>query len=82
MVWVHDLDPIDQWHRGSVVLVGDAAHAALPSSGQGATQALVDSVELVRRLSRRSSELESPLVEFTRSRREETSALTRQARQF
>ena len=41
-VHVYDHDPIEVWHRGNVVLIGDAAHAALPTSGQGACQALED----------------------------------------
>ena len=33
---------IPNWSRGSVVLIGDAAHAMQPSSGQGVSQALED----------------------------------------
>lgn len=41
-----DLPPVRGWHRGRVVLVGDAAHAASPSSGQGASMAAEDAVAL------------------------------------
>ncbi|QPB82100.1 NAD(P)-binding protein [Pseudoalteromonas rubra] len=41
-IFVHDLDPLPYWHKGNVVVIGDAAHAALPTSGQGACQALED----------------------------------------
>ena len=34
------------WHRGRLVLVGDAAHAPSPSSGQGVSLALEDAVVL------------------------------------
>ncbi|MDH5217924.1 MAG: FAD-dependent monooxygenase, partial [Gammaproteobacteria bacterium] len=39
-IYVHDHNPMDAWHRANVLLVGDAAHAPLPTSGQGACQAL------------------------------------------
>lgn len=41
-IFVHDLDPLPYWHQNNVVLIGDAAHASLPTSGQGASQALED----------------------------------------
>ena len=39
------------WHRGRVVLVGDAAHAVTPNMGQGAAMALESSVLLAEALS-------------------------------
>ena len=45
---IHDHDPVEQWQRGNVLLVGDAAHAALPTSGQGACQALEDAWQLAQ----------------------------------
>ena len=44
----YDLGHVPVWHRGRLVLVGDAAHAPSPSSGQGASMALEDAVELAR----------------------------------
>ncbi len=41
-----DRDPIDDWGRGPVTLLGDAAHPMLPHTGQGAAQALEDAVAL------------------------------------
>ncbi|KAI1452436.1 putative salicylate hydroxylase [Annulohypoxylon moriforme] len=35
-------DPLPTWHRGKIVLVGDAAHPMLPFGGQGANQAIED----------------------------------------
>ncbi|MHA6297032.1 flavin-dependent oxidoreductase [Devosia sp. CAU 1758] len=37
-----DRDPIDTWHDGSVVLIGDAAHAMYPTGSNGASQAIID----------------------------------------
>ena len=40
----YDLPRVETWHRGRVVLTGDAAHATSPSSGQGASMAIEDVV--------------------------------------
>ncbi|BCJ35874.1 FAD-dependent oxidoreductase [Actinocatenispora thailandica] len=45
---VEDLPTVPTWHRGRVVLVGDAAHATSPSSGQGASLAMESAVQLGR----------------------------------
>jgi 3-hydroxybenzoate 6-monooxygenase len=39
---VADRDPIRHWHKGRVVLLGDAAHAPLQSFAQGAGMAIED----------------------------------------
>jgi 2-polyprenyl-6-methoxyphenol hydroxylase-like FAD-dependent oxidoreductase len=44
----HDLPSVPKWHRGSMILIGDAAHATAPSSGQGASMAIEDAVVLAR----------------------------------
>jgi 2-polyprenyl-6-methoxyphenol hydroxylase-like FAD-dependent oxidoreductase len=45
-------DPLEHWGEGAVTLLGDAAHPMLPHAGQGAAQALEDSVALARALGR------------------------------
>ncbi len=45
-----DFPSIPRWQRERLVLVGDAAHAASPSSGQGASMAIEDAVTLGRSL--------------------------------
>ena len=42
----YDLGHVATWHHGRLVLVGDAAHAPSPSSGQGVSLALEDAVVL------------------------------------
>ncbi|KAL2061984.1 hypothetical protein VTL71DRAFT_7362 [Oculimacula yallundae] len=39
---LRDLDPLESWTKGKVILIGDAAHAMLPTQGQGASQAIED----------------------------------------
>ncbi|KAL3419179.1 hypothetical protein PVAG01_09401 [Phlyctema vagabunda] len=39
---LRDLDPLETWTAGRVILIGDAAHAMLPTQGQGASQAIED----------------------------------------
>jgi FAD-dependent urate hydroxylase len=42
----YDVPRVENWHRGNMIIIGDAAHATSPSSGQGASLALEDAVTL------------------------------------
>jgi 2-polyprenyl-6-methoxyphenol hydroxylase-like FAD-dependent oxidoreductase len=44
----HDLPSVPVWHRQSMIVIGDAAHAPSPSSGQGASLAIEDGVVLAK----------------------------------
>ena len=44
----YDLPSVPTWHRGAMIVIGDAAHATAPSSGQGASMAIEDAVVLAR----------------------------------
>lgn len=44
----YDMPSLPTWYRGPVCLIGDAAHATLPSAGQGASMALEDAVVLAK----------------------------------
>jgi 2-polyprenyl-6-methoxyphenol hydroxylase-like FAD-dependent oxidoreductase len=46
----YDLGHVPTWFRGRMVIIGDAAHAPSPSSGQGASMALEDAVALAQAL--------------------------------
>ncbi|WP_067900556.1 FAD-dependent monooxygenase [Nocardia vaccinii] len=45
---LHIMPPVPTWHRGRMVLVGDAVHAPSNSTGQGASQAIESAVQLAR----------------------------------
>lgn len=55
------------WHKGRIVLLGDAVHAITPHMGQGAAQAIEDGVVLADALSKHP-DLESAFVEYRERR--------------
>jgi 2-polyprenyl-6-methoxyphenol hydroxylase-like FAD-dependent oxidoreductase len=65
----HDLGRVNHWHRGRLVIIGDAAHAPSPSSGQGASLALEDAVVLATCL-RDAGSLEEALTAYEGLRRD------------
>ncbi|GEQ77301.1 FAD-dependent monooxygenase [Comamonas testosteroni] len=81
LIAVHDLEPLHTWSRANVLLVGDAAHAPLPTSGQGACQALEDAWHLARCLDARGG-LDDVLQAFARIRAPKTARLAEQGRVF
>ncbi len=44
----YEMPPLPVWHKGSACLIGDAAHAMLPSAGQGASMAMEDAIVLAK----------------------------------
>jgi anthraniloyl-CoA monooxygenase len=69
--WMHFRTvTVDQWHRGNVVLIGDAAHTAHYSVGAGTKMAMEDSVALVDALiADASPDLETALATYEAKRR-------------
>nr|WP_054142054.1 FAD-dependent oxidoreductase [Bosea sp. AAP35] len=59
---------LDRWHRGRVVLVGDAAHAGPPSMAQGAGMAVEDALVLADELAGRD-DLTAALARFEARRK-------------
>lgn len=55
------------WHRGRVLLIGDAAHGTSPHCGQGGAQAIEDGVVLAEELAA-GTRVERALDGFTRRR--------------
>jgi 2-polyprenyl-6-methoxyphenol hydroxylase-like FAD-dependent oxidoreductase len=55
------------WHKGGVVLIGDAVHATTPHLGQGAGMAIEDSIVLAEELARHDT-IESAFDAFRQRR--------------
>ncbi|MEZ9233837.1 FAD-dependent monooxygenase [Vibrio amylolyticus] len=81
-IYVHDHDPINLWHKNNLVLLGDAAHSPLPTSGQGACQALEDAWHLTRCLKANINNLPKAFLSFTELRKTKTSGITMGGRQL
>jgi 2-polyprenyl-6-methoxyphenol hydroxylase-like FAD-dependent oxidoreductase len=69
---------VPTWHRGRIVLVGDAAHAPSSSSGQGASLAIESAVELARCL--RDLPVPQAFSAYERLRRPRVEAIANGAR--
>ncbi|MEX0173142.1 FAD-dependent monooxygenase [Streptomyces sp. LMG1-1-1.1] len=78
---VHHLpDPLPAFHRGRVALLGDAAHAMMPSLGQGGNQAVEDAVVLAHHAGSGTDFVPSrALAAYTADRLPRTSAIVRKA---
>ena len=59
---VHSIPRLPAWHNGRMIVIGDAAHAPTPTSGQGASLSIEDAVILAQCL----RDLPTPQVAFTR----------------
>lgn len=75
-IHVHDHDPMPRWHRDNVIAIGDASHASLPTSGQGACQALEDGWHLANCLAEQPGDPRRAFEAFTGLRLEKTRAIT------
>jgi 2-polyprenyl-6-methoxyphenol hydroxylase-like FAD-dependent oxidoreductase len=78
---VYDLPSLPTWHRGRVVLIGDAAHATSPHVGQGASLAMEDAIVLAQCL-RDIQTVEDAFAAFERLRRDRVERLVAEARRM
>jgi 2-polyprenyl-6-methoxyphenol hydroxylase-like FAD-dependent oxidoreductase len=69
-----DRDPVPQWTRGRVSLLGDAAHPMRPNGSNGASQAILDGVALAAAL-KAGDEPEAVLRAYEDERRPPTTKL-------
>jgi 2-polyprenyl-6-methoxyphenol hydroxylase-like FAD-dependent oxidoreductase len=74
----YDLPRVPTWQRGPMVLIGDAAHAPAPTSGQGASLAAEDAVVLAKCL-RDQPDLPQALAVYQRLRRPRVERIVAQA---
>lgn len=81
-IYIHDHDPIAVWHKANLLVIGDAAHAPLPTSGQGACQALEDAWHLCHCLRENPRDLQQAFSEFTAIRLQKTTDIIMAARNF
>jgi salicylate hydroxylase len=73
------VDPAGPWARGPAVLIGDAAHAMLPTAAQGGAQAIEDAWTLAELLAERPADPAAALKAFERTRRPRVERVVRAA---
>ncbi|PSK88075.1 2-polyprenyl-6-methoxyphenol hydroxylase-like FAD-dependent oxidoreductase [Murinocardiopsis flavida] len=77
----YDLPVGGVWHTRRMVVIGDAAHAASPATGQGASMALEDAVVLAKAL-RDADGTAAALAAYDRRRRDLVEGNTRRSAQL
>ncbi|MFJ1791011.1 FAD-dependent oxidoreductase [Kitasatospora griseola] len=74
-----DLPSLTRWHRDGMVVIGDAAHAASPTSGSGASITMEDAVVLAKCL-RDQPGTDQAFRAFERARRARVEAVVAQGK--
>jgi 3-hydroxybenzoate 6-monooxygenase len=77
---VGDRDPIRHWHKGRVVLLGDAAHPTLQSLAQGACMAIEDGLCLADCIAAANGEYEAAFQRYESARVVRTARVTLESR--
>jgi salicylate hydroxylase len=78
---IYDRDPLPQWTRGRVTLLGDAAHPTMPTLAQGANMAMEDGYVLARLLARHGDDVEAALKAYPVERKPRTDWVTMKSRE-
>ncbi|OWT63901.1 FAD-dependent monooxygenase [Candidimonas nitroreducens] len=68
-------EPMSQWTKGRVTLLGDAAHATLPFLAQGAVQSIEDGVVLARCFEKYGQDIPHCLSKYEEARLERTTRM-------
>ena len=77
---VGDRDPVRHWHRGRVVLLGDAAHPTLQSLAQGACMAIEDGLCLADCIDGAPGDHAAAFQRYERARGVRTARVTLESR--
>ncbi|KAK4525937.1 hypothetical protein GAYE_SCF18G3846 [Galdieria yellowstonensis] len=65
---LYEMQPVPRYAKGNVVLIGDAAHAVIPSLGQGANMAFEDALVLSQCIKNEDDNLASAFSSFEQKR--------------
>jgi 2-polyprenyl-6-methoxyphenol hydroxylase-like FAD-dependent oxidoreductase len=65
---LYDRDPLQNWSKGRIVLLGDSAHAMPPFIGQGAGMAIEDGYTLAAMIDRSPDDIDAALAGYERLR--------------
>ena len=78
---LYDRDPLPQWTKGRVTLLGDAAHPMLPYLAQGAAQSLEDGYVLADILDQFRNDPQQALAAYEQARLPRTARIQLHARE-
>jgi salicylate hydroxylase len=78
---LYDRDPIAEWTRGRIALLGDAAHPMMPTLAQGAAICIEDAYAFARHLDAGRADPTAALKAYERERQPRASKVVLQARQ-
>jgi 3-hydroxybenzoate 6-monooxygenase len=77
---IGDRDPIRHWHRGRVVMLGDAAHPTLQSLAQGASMAIEDGLCLADCIAAANGDHDAAFRHYENARAVRTARVTLESR--
>jgi salicylate hydroxylase len=77
---IYDRDPLTQWTRGRVTLLGDAAHPMMPTLAQGASITLEDAYTFARNVARYANDPAAALKAYESERIDRARRVQLQAR--
>lgn len=77
---ISDIVEIENWRKNKIVVLGDAAHAMNPLSGQGAGTAMEDGYLIANLIDKFRNDYNSAFENFVRLRKDRTTKIARKAR--
>lgn len=77
----YEIERVPQWQRGRMVILGDAAHAASPAGGQGASMAAEDAVVLAKCM-RDHTDVQAALEAFVALRRPRVERVVAESKRY